>query len=226
VTRFTGFEYTGDNEYEEVHRIDFVGVFPLYAINGFGLDVDKDGTEELVICIGNYVFIIQYKGSIENPYDIFYAIRDNYPGSFLGITMYDLDNNGYEELLIHRDIVRSDGKGKHTTFIYKPDFVVPVTDENESVILGYSLEQNYPNPFNPVTTISYNLPEKNYVSLKVFDILGNEVIVLDEGERARGKHTVQWNGKDKFQREVNSGVYFIHLAAPFYNKTIKGVMLK
>ena len=35
-----------------------------------------------------------------------------------------------------------------------------------------------------------------------------------------------WNGKDKFQREVNSGVYFIHLAAPFYNKTIKGVMLK
>ena len=227
VTRYTCFEYTGDNEYEEKHRLDFVGVFPWWAMNGFALDVDKDGAEELVLCIGDNVFIIQCKGSIENPvYEIFYMARDNLPGDYMGVTMYDLDGNGYEELLIHRDIIRSDGKGKLTTFIYKPDFVVPVIDENESVISGYSLEQNYPNPFNPTTTISYNIPEKSYVSLRVFDILGNEITVLDEGEKLAGRYTIQWNGKDKFQREVNSGVYFIHLAAPFYNKTIKGVMLK
>jgi flagellar hook assembly protein FlgD len=60
----------------------------------------------------------------------------------------------------------------------------------------------------------------------VFDILGNEVTVLDEGERKEGQHTVEWNGKDKFQREVNSGVYLIQLATPNYKKTIKGIMLK
>ncbi len=227
ITRFTSFEYTADNEYEETYRIDFVGVFPIYAENAFALDVDKDGTEELVICISNYIFIMQFKGSYANPsYEIYYMTRDNLPGSFYGVTMYDLDNDGYEEMLIHRSVRRTDGQGKHTTFIYKPDFVVPVIDENESVILGYSLEQNYPNPFNPTTTILYNLPEKSYVSLKVFDILGNEVTILDEGERSGGKHTIKWNGKDKFQNNVNSGIYFIHLAAPGYNKTIKGVLLK
>lgn len=227
VTRYTCFEYTGDNEYAEKYRIDFVGVFPLYAMNGFAVDVDKDGAEELVFCIGNYVFIIQYKGSVENPvYEIFYMTRNNIPGGFFGVTMYDLDYNGYEELLIHRGTTRSDGKTKEVTHIFKPDFVVPVTNESEDIISGYSLEQNYPNPFNPATTVSYNLPGKSYVSLKVFDVLGNEVTVLDEGERPGGRHTIQWDGKDKFQREVNSGVYFIHLSTPLYNKTIKGVMLK
>ncbi len=227
ITRFTCFEYTGDNEYEEVYRIDFVGVFPMYAENAFSRDVNADGTEELVICISNYIFIMQFKGSPINPsYEIFYMTRDNLPGGFMGVTMYDLDDDREEELLIHRDIVRNDGKSKQCTYIFKPDFPVPVTDENESVFLDYSLAQNYPNPFNPVTTISYTLPERSYVSLKVFDILGNEVVILEEGERSEGSYTIQWNGKDKFQREVNSGVYFIRLAATLYNKTIKAILLK
>jgi len=226
ITRFTCFEYTGDNEYEETYRIDFLGVFPFFAENAFALDVDKDGTEELVICISNYIFIMQFNGSSKNPsYEIFYMMRDNLPGSFYGVTMYDLDNDGYEEMLIHRVIIQN-GQGKHTTFIYNPELVVSIIKEYNRVISGYSLEQNYPNPFNPETTITYVLPKRSYVSLKAFDILGNEVIILDEGERAGGKHTIEWNGKDKFQRKVNSGIYFIHLAAPGYNKTIKGVLLK
>ena len=97
---------------------------------------------------------------------------------------------------------------------------------NENIVSGYSLEQNYPNPFNPATMISYSLPKRSKVSLRVFDILGNEVALLDEGERSEGKHTIEWNGKDKFQRSVNSGIYFIQLVTPDYKKTIKGVMLK
>lgn len=227
VTRYTCFEYTDDNEYEEKHRIDFVGVFPLYAMNGFATDVDKDGKEELVLCIADYVFILKCKGSTEPPvYKIFYMTKNSIPGGFFGVTMYDLDGDVYAELLIHRGTVRNDGKTKEVTHIFKPDFVVSVRDENGSEVLGYSLEQNYPNPFNQATTVSYYLPEKSYISLKVFDILGNEVTVLDERERAKGKHIIQWDGKDKFQREVNSGVYFIHLSTSLYKKTIKGVMLK
>ncbi len=105
------------------------------------------------------------------------------------------------------------------------DVVSDVVQDNKS-IEGYYLSQNYPNPFNPITTIAYTLPEKSYVSLKVFDILGTEVAVLDEGERVEGKHTIQWYGKDKLQREVNSGVYFIKIATPLYSKTIKAILLK
>jgi hypothetical protein len=105
VTRYSCFEYTGDNEYKEKYRIDFVGVFPLYAMNGFALDIDKDGTEELVFCIGSYVFIMKYNQINENVfYEIFYMTRDNLHGSFYAVTMYDLDNDGYEEQLIHRSV--------------------------------------------------------------------------------------------------------------------------
>lgn len=227
VTRITSFEYTGDNEYKETYRIDFVGVYPLYAGNIFPLDVDNDGTEELVFCISDYVFIMQFRGNYLNPsYEIFYMTRDNLPGGFTGVTMYDLDKDGYEELLIHRNIVRNDGKSKDCTHIFKPDFIVTNNEEMNGVVSEYSLEQNYPNPFNAVTNISYTLPAKVPVMLKVYDILGNDVAILDEGEKSEGKHTVQWNGKDKFQNQVNSGIYFIHLVTPFCKKTIKGVMLK
>ncbi len=227
VTGFTCFEYTSDNEYEEIYRIDFAGVYPLYAGNAFSLDVDKDGTEELVFCISSYVFIMQFKGTSTNPsYEIFYMMRDNLPGGFTGVTMYNLHGDEYEELFIHRDIVRFDGKAKHCTHIFKPDFAVTSNEENGDIVSEFRLEQNYPNPFNPVTNISYIIPLESQVLLKVLDILGNEITTLDEGVKPEGKHTVQWDGKDKFQNNVNSGIYFIRLATPFANKTIKGVMLK
>jgi hypothetical protein len=227
ITRFTSFEYIYDNIYKETHRIDFEGIFPLYAENAFSCDVNADGKEELVICISGYVFIMKFKGSAEkSSYEIYYMMKDNLPGSFFGVTMFDLDDDGYEELLIHRDIVRNDGHGKHVTHIYKPELIVSIDDGINDVISGYSLEQNYPNPFNPVTTISYRLPKRSFLSLKVYDILGNEVAILDEGERSGGEHTIEWNGIDKFHNQVNSGIYFIHLATSEYTKTIKGVLLK
>ena len=228
ITRFTCFEFTGDNEYEEVYRIDFMNMFPFYASNCFPLDVDKDGTEELVICIDDHVFILKYNGSQDNnQYEIFYMNRNNKPYSaYYGITAYDLDNDGYEELLIHQDMGDGSGDGRHFTQIYKPNFITSVSANKENIISVYSLDDNYPNPFNPVTTISYNLPKRSYISLNVFDILGNEIAILDEGEKDEGKHSVQWNGKDKFQNNVSSGIYFIHLETPEYKKTTKGVLLK
>ena len=170
---------------------------------------------------------MRFRGTFINPsYEIFYMTRNNIPGGYFGVTMYDLDNNGYEELLINRDVVRSDGKSKRCTHIFKPDFVVQINDKIKFSNTAYSLEPNYPNPFNPLTTISYSLPKRTNVSLKVFDMLGNEIAVIYEGEKSEGTYTVQWNGKDKFQNRVSSGIYFINLATPEFNKTIKGVMLK
>ncbi len=228
ITRFTCFEYTGDNEYKEISRIDFLNMFPFYASNAFPLDVDKDGTEELVICLDDHLFILKFKGAPNNPqYEIFYMRRNNLPtGAYFGTTMYDLDRDGYEELLIHQDITDQTGDGRHFTQIFKPDFLVSVDDKNQNIISGYSLAQNYPNPFNPITSISYYLPKRSNVSLKIFDVLGNEIALIDEGERTEGKHSVQWNGKDKFQKQVNSGIYFFNLETPEYKKTIKGVLLK
>ena len=69
--------------------------------------------------------------------------------------------------------------------------------------IKYSLEQNYPNPFNPKTVISYQLPVSGNVSLRIYDVLGNEVAILIDGYNEAGKHKVDFDATG-----LNSGVYF------------------
>ena len=72
----------------------------------------------------------------------------------------------------------------------------------------YDLHQNYPNPFNPSTKISYQLPEVSNVTLKVFDVLGNEITTLVNEEKSVGAYELTWNASD-----LPSGVYFYQLQA-------------
>ena len=71
----------------------------------------------------------------------------------------------------------------------------------------FALLQNYPNPFNPSTAISFSLPSKSYVQLKVFDMMGREVATLVNEELAAGNHSRQWNASN-----ISSGVYFYRLS--------------
>jgi len=83
---------------------------------------------------------------------------------------------------------------------------VPV--DNRNIPNNYSLSQNYPNPFNPSTTISFSLPSKSFVSLKVFDMIGREIATLASGELSAGTYTRQWNASN-----MSSGIYFYRLVA-------------
>mgnify|MGYP001372695842 CR=1 FL=1 len=85
----------------------------------------------------------------------------------------------------------------------------------------YILAQNYPNPFNPVTAISYSIPTSGFVSLKVFDLLGEEVSTVIEGERKAGFHTAQFDGS-----HLSSGVYFYKLSSNDWTLTKKLILLK
>ncbi len=83
------------------------------------------------------------------------------------------------------------------------------------------LEQNYPNPFNPSTTISYMLAAKENVSIKVFDILGNEVATLVNENHEPGKYTVDFDAS-----KLSSGIYFCRLIAGSKVKTMKMQLIK
>jgi hypothetical protein len=85
----------------------------------------------------------------------------------------------------------------------------------------YSLEQNYPNPFNSSTVISFSLPLKSSVLLKVFDIMGREVATLVNEELAAGNHYHQWDASN-----ISSGVYFYRLQAGSFTQTKKLVLLR
>jgi hypothetical protein len=85
----------------------------------------------------------------------------------------------------------------------------------------FSLLQNYPNPFNPRTTIKYSIPQKSFVSITVYDILGKEVSKLVNEEKQAGSYEVQFDGS-----RLSSGVYFYRLHAGSFFKTKKLVLLK
>jgi len=78
----------------------------------------------------------------------------------------------------------------------------------------FALEQNYPNPFNPTTTICFNLPQAQQVSLVVYDLLGKTVRTLADGMREAGEHTVTWDGRDDNGLAASSGIYFYTLTTP------------
>jgi hypothetical protein len=83
------------------------------------------------------------------------------------------------------------------------------------------LRQNYPNPFNPATTISFGIPTRAFVSLRIVDPLGKEVSVLMSEEAPAGEYARVWNGSG-----LASGVYFCRLQAGSFEATRKLVLLR
>ena len=85
----------------------------------------------------------------------------------------------------------------------------------------YILNQNYPNPFNPITTITYKIPELSFVTMRVYDILGNEIETLVSEEKPVGIYEVGWNAFD-----LPSGTYFYQLVSGSFIATKKMVLMK
>ena len=92
---------------------------------------------------------------------------------------------------------------------------------NFEVPAEFALEQNYPNPFNPSTVISFSIPSRANVSLRVFDAMGREVATLVSGELPAGNHSLQWNGTG-----LPSGVYFYRISAGSMTGTKKLILLR
>jgi len=103
---------------------------------------------------------------------------------------------------------------------------------SESIPEKFVLHRNYPNPFNLVTTIKYDLPEKSYVEMKIFNLLGEEIRTLAVGKESAGFKNMLWNGKDNRGNLVSSGMYIYNLSAKSlesdkkFHQTMKMVLLR
>jgi hypothetical protein len=91
----------------------------------------------------------------------------------------------------------------------------------EQLPTSYSLWQNYPNPFNPSTTIHFEIPKESYVTLKVFNMLGQEVMTVLDENKVAGRYDLRIDGAT-----LASGVYFYRLLAGDYVSTKKFLLLK
>lgn len=99
--------------------------------------------------------------------------------------------------------------------------ITSVKRVNPAHLKEFELRQNYPNPFNPSTIISYHLSAASDINLKIYDILGREIIVLVNERQTAGDHSVKFNGSN-----LTSGVYFYSLTTENFHQTKELVLMK
>lgn len=105
-------------------------------------------------------------------------------------------------------------------FTFDSSFIT--SSESEIIIKNeVVLDQNYPNPFNPKTTISYFIPEASFVTLKIYDVLGREIITAVNEEQTIGNYKIDFYGD-----ELSSGIYFYQIKTKNYIETKKMLLLK
>ncbi len=143
------------------------------------------------------------------------------PGNISAVTEWSLTGlqDGYYEWTL-----RAVDAAYVGSFIAVGEFsigIVSVGDPKDNIPHKYSVEQNYPNPFNPATTISFSIPSREFISLKVYDILGNEVATLVNEEKAAGEYKVTFDASN-----FTSGVYLYRLSAGNYTELKKMILLK
>jgi len=107
------------------------------------------------------------------------------------------------------------------TFEYSKTIEVEVNSPTE-----FSLEQNYPNPFNPSTKISWQSPVGSWQTLKIYDVLGNEVATLVNEYKPAGTYEVNFNGHSDEGQNLSSGIYFYQLKAGDFVQTKKMMLMK
>lgn len=105
--------------------------------------------------------------------------------------------------------------------LYEYGFGIDTFEDNNLVPLVSKLDQNFPNPFNSTTVITYQLLTHGYATLKVYDVLGREVVTLVNGEKSTGVHTVSWDAS-----RLSSGVYVYRLKVGDFNDVKKMMFIK
>ena len=106
-------------------------------------------------------------------------------------------------------------------YVYKQSTLTDVEKEDETIPTVFKLEQNYPNPFNPSTIIKFAVPERSNVVLKIYDLLGGEVITLVNEEMEAGWYRREFNASG-----YSTGVYIYRMQAGNYISTKKMILIK
>jgi len=105
---------------------------------------------------------------------------------------------------------------------YQSDcYQISTVKGNKEQPAEFKLEQNYPNPFNPLTCIRFEIPNRTFISLKVYDILGNKIATLVNEEKPAGEYEVKFNASG-----LTSGIYFYRFQARNFTDTKKFILIK
>lgn len=158
--------------------------------------------------------------------------RTLYVGTDLGVYMstneganWALFNTGMPTVEVYDLKYRETSKillaATHGRGCFKIDLTVTGVQNNNITAEKFNLSQNYPNPFNPATKIKYSVPGSSFVTLKIYDILGNEVETIVNNMQGRGVYEVQWDAS-----KYSSGVYIYKINAGNFNESKMMLLVK
>jgi hypothetical protein len=185
-----------------------VGNFPISVETG---DIDGDGDLDLATSnFGTANFTLYENdgtGNFINPQ----TLAANSAGSCA--VFHDRDNDGIMDITGIDEL-------DDLLILFVNDNVVNIPDD-ETVPEEFYLSQNFPNPFNPKTSLQYAVSSSQFISIKVYDILGNEITTLINEEKPAGQYEVEFNGDG-----LSSGMYFYTLKAGNFSETRKMILLK
>jgi hypothetical protein len=188
-------------------------------------DVNKDGYSDVIVgAYCTYPGVIDagrayiYFGgtSMDNSADVIMtgeAYGDAFGGSVS--TAGDVNKDRYSDVIV--GAYGNDAGRAYIYLIYQSANYVEV----DVIINNYSLGQNYPNPFNPITKISYLIPETSFVTLKVYDVSGNEIETLVNKENSPGNYEIEFDASS-----LSSGIYFYRIRARNFVETKKMILMK
>lgn len=168
-------------------------------------DVDSQWTCEVALPFAELAFMAPTKNFPPQPSDQWRIL----------VTRYDYERTGAKVVEIS-SWNKTDSRGFHVpekfgriTFSGETGASVPKGSANTPE--HFRLQQNYPNPFNPATTILFEIAQPAYVSLKIFDLAGREIVTLLNAELTAGSYHAVWHGTDGFQNPVAAGIYFMRM---------------
>jgi probable HAF family extracellular repeat protein len=209
----TGFE-TGSAGIYKAFRWTETGGFEFNIAGNFsqGNAVSGDGSI-IVGDYGNGAFRFSNAGGLESLNQVYATLLTS--GSDLFIAL-DISFDG--QFIV--------GQGTNGTTLQDEGFLLAINginsiDELSGYPSDFVLNQNYPNPFNPLTTISFSIPKEEFVSLKVFNSLGEEVTELVNETKPAGNYSLSYNANS-----LPSGIYFYKISAGSFSKTRKMILLK
>jgi len=212
------------------------------SVMAFQRDMEKAGLADKIVIMTFSEFGRRVKenaslGTDHGAANPMFVIGKNVNGGIIGTNanLSSLDSNSdikfvYDYRQLYASVLRDHFgmTSTQTKDILLKDFTLlpifkPATDiqDNDFVPTEFSLAQNYPNPFNPVTTIQYQLSEFGSVTLKVYDVLGNEIATLVDQSQYAGKYQVRFDGS-----RLASGTYIYTLNANNITQTKKMLLVK
>jgi len=163
--------------------------------------------------------IYRYPADSDSMYYIHYEVNEGAVHSVDNIVFYK--NQGLQHRGGSYSYTSMGSSYSTSDAVLLDSYVAGINEFNGNTINNYVLMQNYPNPFNPNTTISYQLPKSGQVTIKVYDVLGNEVKTLVNEYKPAGEYSVNFDAG-----KLSSGVYIYRITAGGYTSAKKMTLIK